>query len=99
MATTYKRIKAVATTLEILECLADSRAPLTGSQVAERVGMPGPTVMCHLATLQDGGYVQGAGEKYRIGMKLAVFWAHMKARKEDELKSVQNDLAILGGNR
>lgn len=98
MATTYKRIRAVATTLEILECLADSRVPLTGSQVAERVNAPRPTVMCHLATLGDGGYVQGIGEKYRIGMKLAVFWAHLKARKEDELKTVQNDLAILGGD-
>lgn len=98
MATSYKRIKAVSTTLEILECLADSREPITGSQVAELTGVPFPTVMCHMATLQDGGYVQPAGDKYKIGMKLAVFWAHMKARKEDELKTVQNDLAILGGN-
>lgn len=95
MATTYRRIKAVSTTLEILEALAESKVPVTGSTLAEQTGVPFPTVMCHLATLQDRGYVQVIGDQYRLGMKLAVFWARMKSMKETELQSVESDLRLL----
>ncbi|WP_321495603.1 helix-turn-helix domain-containing protein [uncultured Desulfobacter sp.] len=98
MGTTYRRIKAVDTTFEILEYLADQRGPVTGAQVAFDLKVPFPTVMCHLATAQDRGYVQVVGEQYRLGMKLAVFWARMKSLKEGELQDVQRDLDILNGN-
>lgn len=97
MATTYRRIKAVDTTLKILEYLADQREPVTGAQVAADLDVPFATVMCHLATHQDHGYVQVIGEQYRLGMKLAVYWARMKSLKESELQDVQQDLNILNG--
>lgn len=97
MGTTYKRIKAVDTTFEILEYLADQRGAVTGARVAADLDIPFPTVMCHLATAQDRGYVQIVGEQYRLGMKLAVFWARMKSVKEGELQGVQHDLDILNG--
>jgi DNA-binding IclR family transcriptional regulator len=97
MATTYKRIKSVQTTFEILEYLAECREPVTGSQVAEGCGLPFPTVMCHLASHQDKGYVQTIGDKYKIGMKLAVFWARMKSAKESDLQGIQDDLQALNG--
>ncbi len=98
MATTYRRIKSVFTTFEILEYLSDCREPVTGSQVAKDTGLPFQTVMCHLATHQDKGYVQTVGDKYKLGMKLAVFWARMKSAKENELQGIQQDLQALNGN-
>ena len=95
MGKTYRRIKAVSTTLEILEALAEEKEPVTGSALAEQTQVPFPTVMCHLATLQDRGYVQVIGEKYRLGMKLAVFWARMKSMKETELQNLESDLQLL----
>ena len=98
MGTTYRRIKAVTTTLVILEALAESREPITGSEIAGMTQVPFATVMCHMATLQDRGYVQVIGEKYRLGMKLAVFWARMKSMKEAERQAVDKDLRILDGD-
>lgn len=97
MDKSYKRIKAVETTLKIMEHLAECREPVTGSQVAEGTGFPFPTVMCHLATQQDQGYVQAVGDKFRIGMKLAVFWAREKSKKESEAQAIQADLRLLNG--
>jgi DNA-binding IclR family transcriptional regulator len=97
MATTYKRIRSVYTTLKILEHLSDCREPITGSQIANDLDLPFHTVMCHLATHQDKGYVQVIGDKYKLGMKLAVFWARMKSIKEHELQGVQSDLQVLNG--
>lgn len=93
----YRRIKAVDTTFEILEYLAECREPVTGSRVAEDLDIPFPTVMCHLASHHDRGYVQVIGDQYRLGMKLAVFWARMKSMKEIELQGVEQDLAELNG--
>ncbi len=97
MGTTYRRIKSVNTAFEILEYLADQRELVTGAQVAADLNVPFPTVMCHLATALDRGYVQVVGEQYRLGMKLAVFWARMKSLKEGELQRAQQDLDILNG--
>ena len=97
MATTYRRIGAVKTTFDVLEYLADCREPVTASQVAADLGVPFATVMCHLATQQDNGYVQVIGDKYKIGMKMAVFWARVKSAKESEIQDVQRDLRILNG--
>ncbi|MCP3942194.1 MAG: hypothetical protein GY710_12010 [Desulfobacteraceae bacterium] len=97
MATTYKRIKSVFTTFEILEYLSDCREPVTGSQIATDLDQPFQTVMCHLASHMDKGYVQTIGDKYKIGMKLAVFWARMKSSKESELQDVQGQLQVLNG--
>ncbi len=97
MGTTYKRIKSVFTTFEILEYLSDCREPVTGSQIANDLDQPFQTVMCHLASHQDKGYVQTIGDKYKIGMKLAVFWARMKSAKESDLQGIQDDLQALNG--
>ncbi len=98
--TTYRRIKAVYTSFDILEYLSDCREPVTGSRIAQDLAVPFQTVMCHLATAQDRGYVQVLGDKYKLGMKLAVFWARVKTQKETELHNIKQELAILhGGNQ
>lgn len=97
MATTYNRISTVEKTFRILEYLAECREPVTASRIAGDLDISVHTVMCHLATHQDGGYVQMVGDHYKIGMKLAVFWARMKSLKEVELLGVEQDLRVLNG--
>jgi DNA-binding IclR family transcriptional regulator len=35
--------------------------------------------MCHLATLEDLGFVSTVGDRFRLGMGLALFWARVKS--------------------
>lgn len=89
---TYKRIEAVKKTLEIIDYLGHQKEPVTGVDIAKAVSLQAGTVMCHLATLEDGGFVQQVGGAYRLGMKLAVLWARKKAALETEISKKQEDL-------
>lgn len=92
MATTYKRIEAVAKALQIIDYLAGVKDVATGPQIAQAIGMSVGTVMCHLATLEDGGIVTMIGGGYRLGMKLAVYWARVKSNLEAGITRQQRDL-------
>lgn len=92
----YNRISAVEKACAIVAILADAKEPLTGNEVAIRVQLPMGTVMCQLATLQDAGFVQEIGGGWKLGMKLALFWAKVKAGKESERNRIERDLEALG---
>lgn len=92
----YRRIAAVKKTCEILAILSEAREPITGQEVAIRVQESQGTVMCHLATLQDSGLVQEAGGGWRLGMKLALYWARVKSAKEGERDRINRDIEALG---
>lgn len=92
----YKRIASVEKACAILAILAEAKEPLTGNEVATRVQLPDGTVMCQLATLQDAGFVQEVGGGWKLGMKLALFWAKVKAGKESERGRIDRDIEALG---
>lgn len=94
---TYKRIAAVSTTIGILRHLAEQRGPVPGADVARATNLPVGTVMCHLVTLEESGFVQKIGEYWKLGMGLALFWARVKSSKEAERESIENDLMALNG--
>lgn len=93
---TYKRIESVSKACDILGILAEAKEPITGNEVAARVQLSPGTVMCHLATLQDAGFVQETGGGWRLGMKLALFWARVKSSKESERSKIDREISELG---
>ena len=97
MATkSYTRIAAVSKACDILAILAEAKEPITGNEVAIRVQLPAGTVMCQLITLEDAGFVQEVGGGWRLGMKIGLFWARVKASKEAERAKIDKDLTELG---
>ena len=92
----YHRILAVKKACTILSILAEAKEPLTGAEVAIRVQESTGTVMSHLATLEDAGFVQEVGGGWKLGMKLALFWARVKSGKEAERGRIDTDIASLG---
>ena len=93
---TYKRIESVSKACDILAVLAEAKEPISGNEVAVRVQLSQGTVMCHLATLQDAGFIQEVGGGWRLGMKLALFWARVKSRMESERERIDRDITALG---
>jgi DNA-binding IclR family transcriptional regulator len=92
----YNRIQAVQKACDILTTLAEAKEPITGNEVAIRVQLPPGTVMCQLATMEDNGFVQEVGGGWKLGMKLALFWARVKAGKEAERVRIDRDIEQLG---
>ena len=87
--TTYRRIGSLKKGLEILDAIA--RDPAPAEEIADAVGLPKSSVMCYLKTMEDAGVVQFDG-RWRVGMKLAVFWATVKSQKEAEIIRNQEEL-------
>ena len=92
MANSYKRIEAVRKTGEILKCLAHQKDPVTAPVISQAVNLPTPTVMCHLSTLEELGFVQSVGDRWRVGMGLGLMWARVKSHLEGERDRVSRDL-------
>lgn len=95
---TYRTIEAVRKACEILGVLAEAKEPLTGAEVALRMQMSQGTVMCHLTTLHDAGLVQEIGGGWRLGLKMAVYWARIRATMEVERDRLTENIKRIGGN-
>jgi len=93
--TTYKRIGAVKTTLDVLSFLSDQKEPTSGKEIALALEVPHGTCMCYLATLADSNIVRQVGECFELGMGMAMFWAKRKSKKEAEKQNINRELEIL----
>lgn len=94
---TYHRIAAVRKTCAILAILAEAKEPITGAEVAMRVQESTGTVMSHLATLGDAGLVMEVGGGWRLGMKMAVYWARIRSTMEAERDRLSSNIKMIGG--
>jgi IclR family KDG regulon transcriptional repressor len=59
--------------MDVLDCLGDSDAPMSASEIGRKLGMSRSTVYRLLATLSAGGYVtrdRDRAEEYRLGFKI-----------------------------
>ncbi|MEJ2695580.1 MAG: helix-turn-helix domain-containing protein [Candidatus Sulfobium sp.] len=92
MSKSYKRIEAVRRAGEILKFLANQKEPITAPAIAHVTGAPLPTVMCHLVTLEELGFVQVINDRWRIGLGLGLIWARVKANLEGERDRIERDL-------
>ncbi len=92
---TYKRIKAVNITVQILRFLADQREAVTGKEISRALNMSHGTVMCYLATMMDERLVVVSGEYYELGSELALFWSRRKAKLENIISKSQQELREL----
>lgn len=93
----YHRIAAVQKTCRILAELAEAKTPLSGLEIASLVQESQGTVMSHLATLQDSGLVQEVGGGWRLGMKMAIYWARIRSTMESERDKLTNNIRMIGG--
>ncbi|WP_207592743.1 IclR family transcriptional regulator domain-containing protein [Halomontanus rarus] len=79
MAEAKNPVQAVQRTLEIVDVLRDTDGARV-VEIAERVGMSKGTVHCHLATLEEGGYVVKDGNEYKLGLRVIDLAHHAKNR-------------------
>lgn len=99
MSKTYKRIEAVRKAGEILKYLAHQKEPVNGPEIGKALGMAEGTVMCHMATLEDMGFVQSVGDRWLLGIGLGLIYARVKSNLEAERDKINKNLDELrGGN-
>jgi DNA-binding IclR family transcriptional regulator len=91
----YKRIEAVKVAINVLRHLSAQRGPVSGQDVAQALGVPHATVMCHLATLEDEGLVRSVGGAYELGTGMSLFWARYKSQIEAKIERLHAELEQL----
>ena len=92
---TYRTIETVRKAGEILKFLAGQKEPVSGADIARAVGLPQGTTMCHLATLEEIGFVRTVGEKFELGMGAALLWSRYKSNREALRDKINKELEEL----
>ena len=95
MAKSYRKIEGVLKTGGILKYMADQKEAVGGNEIAKALDMPQGTVMSHLASLEELNFVTRVGERFDLGMGLALFWARKKSRLEGERSRIDRDIEEL----
>ncbi len=94
-ATRY-RIETVNQAGQILKHVADAKGAVGSTEVAKALGITGNTAFRMCVTLEELGFLKQVGDKYELGMGLALFWARKKAMLEGERTGIENQLLQLG---
>lgn len=93
--TTYRRIKSVQLTIRIMKFLARNIEPIAGNVIATGLNEPVGTIMCHLSTLEDDGFVKRTGEHYSLGVYLATIRTSVRRSRELAIEQAQSDLDLI----
>jgi DNA-binding IclR family transcriptional regulator len=93
--TTYKRINSVTLTTKIIKFIGERTRAVSVKEITNALNEPHGTIMCHLATLEDAGFVRPVNGHYELGAYIGIIWAAIKRNKEESLKQLQNDLKQL----
>jgi DNA-binding IclR family transcriptional regulator len=78
-----------------LRYLANQKEPVTGPQIAQAVNLAAGTTMCHLATLEDLGFVSTIADRFKLGMGLSLFWARVRSNLEAEKEHIEKAIKSL----
>jgi DNA-binding IclR family transcriptional regulator len=89
------RIQAVYDAGKILETVAHSKEPMGAAEIAKALAITSNTAFRQCCTLDELGFLRQVGDKFDLGMKLAIFWARKKSRLEGERDRVDGDLRKL----
>lgn len=89
------RIETVIQAGQVLKVIADSKTPLGPLEVAKLIGITSNTSFRLCVTLDECGFLKQIGDKYELGMGMALFWARKKAMLESERERVNKDLEAI----
>lgn len=91
------RIETVFQAFQVLKVIADSKEPIGPAEIIKRLDMTMNTAFRMCETLDEVGALRKIGDKYELGMALALFWARVKAKREETERQARNDINLLNG--
>lgn len=92
------RIESVYQAGQILRAVAETKGAVGSSEIAKSLGITSNTAFRMCVTLEELGFLKQIGDKYDLGMGLALFWARKKATLESERDGIDKDLLKLEGD-
>jgi DNA-binding IclR family transcriptional regulator len=90
------RIESVYQAGQVIKAVAENKGAVGSSEIAASLGIKVNTAFRMCVTLEELGFLKQVGEKYELGMGLALFWARKKASLASERETIDKDLNQLG---
>lgn len=90
------RIESVYQAGQVLRAVAETKGAVGSSDIAKNLGIKVNTAFRMCVTLEELGFLKQIGDKYELGMGLALFWARKKATLEGERAAIDRDIEKLG---
>jgi len=89
------RIETVFQAGQILKAVAQAKELVGPSDIARELDITVNTAFRMCVTLEELGFLQQIGDRYQLGMGLALFWARKKSGLEVERERIESDLKSL----
>lgn len=89
------RIESVYQAGQVLRSVAENKGTVGPSDIATNLGITVNTAFRMCVTLEELGFLKLIGDKYELGMGLALFWARKKAMLESERDCIDRELIKL----
>ncbi len=86
------RIETVHQAGQVLKTVANSKEPMGAIAIAKSLDIKSNTAFRICQTLDEIGFLKQVGDRYELGMGLALFWARKKASLETKREAVESDL-------
>lgn len=91
----YKPVQSNHKFIDIIEYLLQQTAPVTGTQIANALGMPLGTVMSQLMPAVERKWIKETNELYEPGLRLMGMYSAYKMGLVTKIDSLRRDLDIL----
>lgn len=95
------RVTATAKALKVLDCFTPTQTELTLAQLSRILNMPKTTLLNHIRTLEDSGFLMRVrdGQAYRLGYKIMElsYCAHMGMPVVQYAVPIMEDLQVSTG--
>ena len=89
-------IAAVVKAGDVLKVVANARQPMTPTEISEQIDDMGVNAAFRqCCTLESLGFLNQIGERYELGMGLALFWAKKKATLLGQQQDIDKAIQLL----
>lgn len=96
MSDSRYRIESVWQAGEVLKAVANSREPMTAAEIGKACGLKSNTAFRQCVTLEECGFLKRVGDRFELGMGLALFYARYRSTREALRDKIGRELDELG---
>ena len=89
------RIEAVFQAAQVIKMVSEIKGAAGPSEIAERLGITVNTAYRMCVTLEEAGFLTQVGDKYDLGMGIALIYARTKAHLECQKEEIEKNLAAI----
>jgi hypothetical protein len=88
-------IETVLQAGRVIKTIAESKEPVSAGDIVKAIGLSTNIAFRMCITLESLGWIRQIGDKYELGMGLALLWARKRTQLQEKIKTHTTELDAL----